>query len=85
MDAADLARVNQPFDDRLVSVDYHRDRRLCSSLPHQCKGSVAERMKTEVDAERKDFVVPLCDRAIAILKAVVPMDAASDADVFAGQ
>lgn len=42
-------------------------------------------MKTEVDPEGKDFEVPLCDRAIAILKAVIPMDAPSDADVFAGQ
>ena len=45
----------------------------------------AERMKTEVDPEGKDFEVPLCDRALAILKAVIPKDAASDAYVFAGQ
>jgi integrase len=45
----------------------------------------AERMKAEVDPEGKDFEVPLCDRAIAILKAVIPKDASPDAYVFAGQ
>jgi integrase len=45
----------------------------------------AERMKAEDDPEGKDFEVPLCDRALAILKAVIPKDAASDAYVFAGQ
>ncbi|MGV7217745.1 tyrosine-type recombinase/integrase [Bradyrhizobium sp. UFLA05-112] len=45
----------------------------------------ADRMKTEDDPEGKDFEVPLCDRAIAILKAVIPKDAAPDAYVFAGQ
>jgi integrase len=45
----------------------------------------AERMKTEDDPQGKDFEVPLCDRAIAILKAVIPKDAAPDAYVFAGQ
>ncbi|MBB4364355.1 integrase [Bradyrhizobium sp. CIR18] len=45
----------------------------------------AERVKAEDDPEGKDFEVPLCDRAIAILKAVIPTDAASDAFVFAGQ
>ena len=45
----------------------------------------AERMKTEDHPEGKDFEVPLCDRAVAILKAAVPMDAARDAYVFAGQ
>ena len=45
----------------------------------------AERMKSEVDPEGKDFEVPLCDRAIAILKAIIPKNAAPDAYVFAGQ
>ncbi|WP_284268082.1 tyrosine-type recombinase/integrase [Bradyrhizobium iriomotense] len=45
----------------------------------------AERMKTEDHPEGKDFEVPLCDRAVAILKAAVPKDAARDAYVFAGQ
>jgi integrase len=45
----------------------------------------AERMKTEDDPQGKDFEVPLCDRAIAILKAVITKDAAPDAYVFAGQ
>ncbi|MHC2317580.1 integrase [Bradyrhizobium diazoefficiens] len=45
----------------------------------------AERMKTEDHPEGKDFQVPLCDRAIAILKAVIPKEAARDAYVFAGQ
>lgn len=45
----------------------------------------AERMKTEDDPEGRDFQVPLCDRAIAILKEVIPKGAAEDAYVFAGQ
>lgn len=45
----------------------------------------AERMKTEDHPEGKDFEVPLSDRAIAILKAVIPKEAARDAYVFAGQ
>jgi integrase len=45
----------------------------------------AERMKTEDDPEGTPFEVPLSDRAIAILKAVIPKDAAPDAYVFAGQ
>lgn len=45
----------------------------------------AERMKTEDHPEGRDFEVPLCDRAMAILKAVIPKDAARDAYVFAGQ
>lgn len=45
----------------------------------------AERMKAEVDPEGTDFEVPLCDRAIAILKAVIPEGASDDAYVFAGQ
>ena len=45
----------------------------------------AERMKTEDDPEGTDFEVPLSDRAIAILKAVIPKGAGPDAFVFAGQ
>lgn len=45
----------------------------------------AERMKTEDHPEGRDFEVPLCERAIEILKAVIPKDAARDAYVFAGQ
>jgi integrase len=45
----------------------------------------AERMKTEDDPEGSRFEVPLCDRALAILKAVIPKGAAPDAYVFAGQ
>ncbi|MGX0966094.1 integrase [Bradyrhizobium japonicum] len=45
----------------------------------------AERMKTEDDAEGKEHEVPLCDRAIAILKAVMPKDLSLEAYVFAGQ
>jgi integrase len=45
----------------------------------------AERMKTEDDPEGTNFEVPLCDRAIEILKAVIPKGAAPDAYVFAGQ
>jgi integrase len=45
----------------------------------------AERMKTEDDPQSRDFEVPLCDRAVAILKAAMPKDAAPDAYVFAGQ
>jgi integrase len=40
----------------------------------------AARMKADEDHE-----VPLCDRAIAILKAVIPQDAAPDEYVFRGQ
>jgi len=45
----------------------------------------AERMKTEDDPEGTDFEVPLSDPAIAILKAVIPKGAGSEAFVFAGQ
>ena len=45
----------------------------------------AERMKTEDDSEGTAFEVPLSAAAIAILKAVIPKDAAADAYVFAGQ
>jgi integrase len=45
----------------------------------------AERMKTEDDPEGTRFEVPLSAPAIAILKAVIPKDAAADAYVFAGQ
>ncbi|WP_441254317.1 tyrosine-type recombinase/integrase [Bradyrhizobium sp. 613_E4_N2_2] len=45
----------------------------------------AERMKTEDDPEGTDFEVPLCDRAVAILRTVIPDDASPDAYVFAGQ
>ena len=45
----------------------------------------AERMKTEDDPEGSRFEVPLCDRAVAILKAVIPEGAPADAYVFAGQ
>jgi integrase len=45
----------------------------------------AERMKTEDDPEGADFEVPLSEPAIAILKAVIPKSARSDAFVFAGQ
>jgi integrase len=45
----------------------------------------AERMKSEDDPEGTDFEVPLSDRAVAILKAVIPKGAGSDAFVFAGQ
>lgn len=45
----------------------------------------AERLKSEVDPEGECFQVPLCDRAIEILKAVIPEDAQPDAYVFAGQ
>ncbi|MHC2582676.1 integrase [Bradyrhizobium diazoefficiens] len=45
----------------------------------------AERMKTEDDPRGEDFEVPLSDRAISILKEVIPKDAAPDAYVFAGQ
>jgi integrase len=44
----------------------------------------AERMKTEDDPEGSCFEIPLCDRAIAILKAVIPDDALPDAHVFHG-
>ncbi|UPT97830.1 integrase arm-type DNA-binding domain-containing protein [Bradyrhizobium barranii subsp. apii] len=45
----------------------------------------AERMKTEDDPDGTCFEVPLCDRAIAILKATIPKDAEPDVYVFAGQ
>jgi integrase len=45
----------------------------------------AERMKMEDDPEGTAFEVPLSDPAIAILKAVIPKGAGSDAFVFAGQ
>jgi integrase len=45
----------------------------------------AERMKTEDDSDGMPFEVPLCDRAVAILKTVVPKGISSDAFVFAGQ
>jgi integrase len=45
----------------------------------------AERMKTEDDPEGTPFEVPLSDRALSILKAVVPKGAGPDAYVFAGQ
>lgn len=45
----------------------------------------AERMKTEDHPEGKAHEVPLCARAIAILKSVIPKGAAPDAYVFAGQ
>jgi integrase len=45
----------------------------------------ATRMKTEDDPEGTPFEVPLCDRAIAILKTVIPKGASPDAYVFAGQ
>ena len=45
----------------------------------------AERMKTENDPQGEDFEVPLCDRALSILRAVIPKDAAPDGYVFAGQ
>jgi integrase len=44
-----------------------------------------ERMKTEDGPEGSSFEVPLCDRAVAILKAVIPEGSPSDACVFAGQ
>ena len=42
-------------------------------------------MKTEDDPEGTPFEVPLCDRAIAILRAVIPKSARPEAYVFAGQ
>jgi integrase len=45
----------------------------------------AERMKMEDGPEGSRFEVPLCDRAVAILKAVIPNDAPPDTYVFAGQ
>lgn len=45
----------------------------------------AERMKTEDDSDGKEHEVPLCDRAIAILKVVMPKDLDPEAYVFAGQ
>lgn len=45
----------------------------------------AERMKTEDDPEGKPHEVPLCARAVAILKAAMPKDLDSEAYVFAGQ
>ena len=45
----------------------------------------AERMKTEDSPEGLCFEVPLSDRAVSILKAVIPKGASPDAYVFAGQ
>ena len=45
----------------------------------------AIRMKTEDDPEGTQFEVPLCDRAIAILNAVIPKNAPPDRYVFPGQ
>ncbi|APG08147.1 hypothetical protein BKD09_07385 [Bradyrhizobium japonicum] len=45
----------------------------------------AERMKTEDDPEGSDFEVPLCDRAVSILRSVISKNTPSDAYVFAGQ
>lgn len=45
----------------------------------------AERMKTEDDPEGTPFEVPLSDRAVSILKAVIPKGTSPDAYVFAGQ
>ena len=45
----------------------------------------AERTKAEDHPAGKNFEVQLCDRAIPILKAVIPKDAARDTYVFAGQ
>lgn len=44
-----------------------------------------ERMKTEDDPEGKEHEVPLCARAIVILRAVMPKNLDPDAYVFAGQ
>ena len=44
-----------------------------------------ERMKTEDSPEGLCFEVPLSDRAVSILKAVIPKGASPDAYVFAGQ
>jgi integrase len=45
----------------------------------------AERMKAEDSPEGLCFEVPLSDRAVSILKSVIPKDASPDAYVFAGQ
>jgi integrase len=45
----------------------------------------AERMKTEDDPDGTNFEVPLCNRAISILKLVILKGLAPDAFVFAGQ
>ena len=45
----------------------------------------AERMKTEDDPEGKPHEVPLCARAVAVLKEVIAKDAPPDAYVFSGQ
>jgi integrase len=45
----------------------------------------AERMKTEDSSDGLCFEVPLSDRAVSILKAVIPKGASPDAYVFAGQ
>jgi integrase len=42
-------------------------------------------MKAEDDSEGTAFEVPLSDRAIAILEAIIPKGALPDAYVFAGQ
>ena len=44
-----------------------------------------ERMKTEDGPDGLCFEVPLSDRAVSILKAVIPKGASPDAYVFAGQ
>ncbi|MCK1668685.1 site-specific integrase [Bradyrhizobium sp. 153] len=44
-----------------------------------------ERMKTEDHPEGKPHEVPLCARAVAILRAVMPKDLEPDAYVFAGR
>ncbi|MDA9532811.1 tyrosine-type recombinase/integrase [Bradyrhizobium sp. CCBAU 25338] len=45
----------------------------------------AERLKTEDHPEGRPHEVPLCARAVAILRAVMPKGLDSDAYVFAGQ
>jgi integrase len=45
----------------------------------------AERMKAEDDPEGSPFEVPLSNRAVSILKAVIPKGASPDAYVFGGQ
>ncbi|MET4279616.1 MULTISPECIES: integrase arm-type DNA-binding domain-containing protein [unclassified Bradyrhizobium] len=45
----------------------------------------AERMKTEDDPDGRPHEVPLCARAVAVLRAVMPKGLDPDAYVFAGQ
>jgi integrase len=45
----------------------------------------AERMKTEDDTAGKAFEVPLCDRAVSILRGMIPKNGSPKAYVFAGQ